>query len=145
MEMYLKVIGLLPGLEDGLEQRMILYLKVTRSSNPWRWSVINNVSVPQGHCSSPIPWRWSVIKNGTVPQGHWSFSNPWRLSSINNDNVPQGHWSSPRPWRWSGTIPWWPLVQNVSSSLANPQDFQPTQHTCSNLTLQKRESSWPKN
>ncbi len=90
-------------LEDGLEPRMLMYLKVTRSSNPW---------------------RWSVIKNG---------------------NVPQGHWSSPRPWRWSGTIPWWPLVQNVSSSLGNPQDFQPTQYTCSNLKLQKRESSWPKN
>jgi hypothetical protein len=29
MLMYLKVIGLLPGLEDGLEPNLVLYLKVT--------------------------------------------------------------------------------------------------------------------
>ncbi len=34
MVLYLKVNGLLPGLEDSLGPRMVLYLKVTRSSNP---------------------------------------------------------------------------------------------------------------
>jgi hypothetical protein len=34
----LKVIYLLLILEDSLEPRMVLYLKVTWSSYPWRWS-----------------------------------------------------------------------------------------------------------
>jgi hypothetical protein len=64
MVMYLKVIGLLPGLEDGLEPRMVLNLNVIDLL-----LILEDGLEPRMVLYLMVT-DLSRTKNGTVPQGH---------------------------------------------------------------------------